>query len=303
MKIEKILVPVDFSDCSMVAAARAAGLAAAVGAEMRIFHALDLFEHSAMSATVRQAYEEDCKKGRWRQLDQAAQDLRDKGGASAAISTHLEAHAQQRAPVDGIAAYAKEWAADLVVLGSHGECGDERFFGSVALGVAGRASCPVLVCRTQPDSPAGTGLFEHPLVAIDYSEYSLPAAELGVQFAVSGAIVEMIHVVHRPEGSEDTRVDASLVEVRERELMRLKKFAANLDLAVISVALRAEVGSVAAHILEYAENSPTDLIIVGAQGQGASATPLGTISDRILRCASVPVMVLPNLALTEDGNP
>ncbi len=44
---------------------------------------------------------------------------------------------------------AAEWNADLIVLGSHGRKGLERFFlGSVSEAVARHASCSVLIVRT-----------------------------------------------------------------------------------------------------------------------------------------------------------
>jgi len=48
----------------------------------------------------------------------------------------------------GILDTAKEWKADLVVLGSHGEKGLRRFFlGSVSESVARHAPCSVLIVR------------------------------------------------------------------------------------------------------------------------------------------------------------
>jgi nucleotide-binding universal stress UspA family protein len=46
----------------------------------------------------------------------------------------------------GITHQAKEWNADLIVIGTHGRTGLYHFFvGSVAENVAGRATCPVLI--------------------------------------------------------------------------------------------------------------------------------------------------------------
>lgn len=51
-------------------------------------------------------------------------------------------------PADVILKIAKEWPADLIVIGSHGRSGVARLlFGSVAESVVRRATCPVLVVR------------------------------------------------------------------------------------------------------------------------------------------------------------
>jgi len=56
------------------------------------------------------------------------------------------------APIGGAASEivqaAKDWPADLIVIGSHGRGGIRRaLLGSVAEGVMRQASCPVLVVR------------------------------------------------------------------------------------------------------------------------------------------------------------
>jgi universal stress protein A len=51
-------------------------------------------------------------------------------------------------PVELIVGTARSWPADLVVIGSHGRDGLNRFLlGSVAEGVTRHAPCPVLVVR------------------------------------------------------------------------------------------------------------------------------------------------------------
>lgn len=50
---------------------------------------------------------------------------------------------------------ATQWGADLIVLGSHGRKGLQRFLlGSVAESVARNAQCSVLIVRTRPESAA-----------------------------------------------------------------------------------------------------------------------------------------------------
>jgi nucleotide-binding universal stress UspA family protein len=55
---------------------------------------------------------------------------------------------QAGTPATEIAKAAKQWPADLIVIGSHGRGGVQRvLLGSVAEGVMRHASCPVLVIR------------------------------------------------------------------------------------------------------------------------------------------------------------
>ena len=53
-------------------------------------------------------------------------------------------------PVGEVVKAAKDWPADLIVIGSHGRGGIRRaLLGSVAEGVMRQAPCPVLVVRAK----------------------------------------------------------------------------------------------------------------------------------------------------------
>lgn len=70
----------------------------------------------------------------------------------------FEAHPEVRSgsPAPTIVAFAKEWDADLVIMGSHGRTGVARLLlGSVARNVLHHAGCSVLVVRRHPDPVRG----------------------------------------------------------------------------------------------------------------------------------------------------
>lgn len=85
-----------------------------------------------------------------RELHAQAQRIVDRALASArARGVAAEGRVVEGKPVDVLIDAAKERQADLIVLGSHGRSGLERFFlGSVAEGVVRTAPVPVLVVRT-----------------------------------------------------------------------------------------------------------------------------------------------------------
>ncbi|MFN0122866.1 MAG: universal stress protein [Blastocatellia bacterium] len=89
-------------------------------------------------------------------VDRAARDAVD-----TAVETLVQSNAHRREPLwiesamlSGYAAAeilreAKDWRADLIVIGSHGYGGWQRFWlGSVSQAVLGRADCSVEVVRT-----------------------------------------------------------------------------------------------------------------------------------------------------------
>jgi nucleotide-binding universal stress UspA family protein len=69
-------------------------------------------------------------------------------------SVGLDARPEVRvdAPAGGIVAFANEWGADLIILGSHGRTGVARLvLGSVARNVLHHAACSVLIVRRHPE--------------------------------------------------------------------------------------------------------------------------------------------------------
>ena len=74
-------------------------------------------------------------------VESTADQLREAGFTTAAVLREGD-------PSQAIVECAKEWHADLIVLGSHGKRGIERMLGSVSDSVARRAPCSVEIVRS-----------------------------------------------------------------------------------------------------------------------------------------------------------
>ena len=83
------------------------------------------------------------------QLKQARQTVDRAAATVKAAGFQVETRVLEAETRTGILDLAKEWHADLIVLGSHGRKGLQRFMlGSVAESVARSADCSVLIVRT-----------------------------------------------------------------------------------------------------------------------------------------------------------
>lgn len=81
-------------------------------------------------------------------LEQDAKVLLDKLSSQAAGKPSPLQFLRRGAPASEILSVAREWRADLIVVGTHGQGGVARLLvGSVAEAVLRHASCPVLVAR------------------------------------------------------------------------------------------------------------------------------------------------------------
>lgn len=140
--IRRILFATDFSDASGPAARRAVSLAKDSGAELLVVHVYEPPVRPAVDAfLVPRVYDEFEAEIRSR-ADQGLAPIvaRAAGAGVAARPLVLRGVADE-----AIARAAKDEAADLVVVGTHGRGGVARLLlGSVAARVVSSAPCPVL---------------------------------------------------------------------------------------------------------------------------------------------------------------
>jgi len=140
-----ILVPVDGSETSLHAVAKAAGLAKAFGSEVTAVYVLDPYPFTGVGA--------DFAYGQAQYLSAATAEAntaletvkKQMDEAGVAVKTMVgEGHAVH----EGIVRVGDSVGADLIVMGSHGRRGLEKLvLGSVAQRVLSAARIPVLVVR------------------------------------------------------------------------------------------------------------------------------------------------------------
>lgn len=152
-QLKRILVPVDFSDCSTKALQYAIPLARQFGAELTLLYMLQSYPVVTDALPVPVESIEDAQRD--------IEELRAK------IGDDIPSRALARVgdPHVGIIDTAKELNIDLIILSTHGRTGLERvLLGSTAEKVVRHAGCPVLVVRQRehefivgnPDKPCST---------------------------------------------------------------------------------------------------------------------------------------------------
>jgi len=139
VSFRRILIAVDSEPVAAHAADIGVDLARSLGADVALIYVIDsspeYISQKEFPQTLAQA-EQDGK----RLLAGFRERLRLQPSALEFV--------QAGKPATEIAKTAKDWPADLLVIGSHGRGGVQRvLLGSVAEGVMGHAPCPVLVIR------------------------------------------------------------------------------------------------------------------------------------------------------------
>ena len=143
--IRTILVPVDFSDCSLAGLTYAVRFAKEVGARIVVVHIADL--GPVMMTTGRGDYGSPTyiEAARRRCGDQMKDFLK----RVSFDGVPVDASAVAGYCPDAIYEAAAKEGADLIIISTHGRTGLRRaFIGSVAEGTVRHAACPVLVVQS-----------------------------------------------------------------------------------------------------------------------------------------------------------
>jgi nucleotide-binding universal stress UspA family protein len=145
--VTRMLVPVDFSDCSLDALEYGALVAQRSKASIKLFHVLEPVSYGLDFTFPQVAKREHIRTEVMGRLSDLVSVLTSAGVASDfAISGGL--------PADSILDTARSQSVDVIVMGTHGRRGlSHVLFGSVAESVLRRSSYPVLTVRSPKFQP------------------------------------------------------------------------------------------------------------------------------------------------------
>jgi nucleotide-binding universal stress UspA family protein len=142
LRLRNILVPVDFSDCSVAAVNYGVFLAKKFNAGVRLLHSIDLNIDFLAQSRVAGALAAALK------ADEIAAENQMKEFRSMHIPANVRCETEVliASPVDRICAFSRKREIDLVAISTHGRTGVQHaLIGSVAEQVVRHAECPVLV--------------------------------------------------------------------------------------------------------------------------------------------------------------
>lgn len=203
-------------------------------------------------------------------------------------------------PSDSIVEIAQEVKATLVVMGTHGRTGWDRFeLGSTAEAVVRAAPCPVLTVRGTKTNRVQINVdrisFSHVLVPMDFSACAdralVYAGKLAEQF---GAHIRLLHVDEQALSASVSPVSSPEEKNRQVQLRRrLRRRMLMLRRHDIQTDVVIKVGSPGKAILTQAKEYSPDMIIMGTNGrQGLSHLVFGSVAAYVVRCAACPVLTV-----------
>ncbi len=294
MEMNKILVPVDFSEGSEVAVHHALNIARHLDAELVLLHVGVVLEHpedlpgaGAIYAGVARAQLEADRV----QLGELRRRI---SGQGVEVSQMVADGFADTAIVDA----AAEIGAGLVVVGSHGRSGIRRvLLGSVAERVVRLAGCNVLVARRDGELAGG---YRRLLVPTDFSAGAGRALALAVALAPPGAAIDLLHCWSLPQPGGPDPGSTGWQEIYNAVRDRItSSVTAELDRLI--AAHRGTGLTLCGHLVEdspahgidrWLERNRYDLVVTGSHGRrGVRRFLLGSVAEATVRHAPCSVLV------------
>ncbi len=300
LHIERILVPLDFSESSVEALHFALPFARETGARLDLLHVIESIP-AAFGPPGELGYpppppEKEAQRAAAARLEQLA-------AAEVRRPVHAKTLVKEGTPAQVIKETAADLRSDLLILSTHGHTGLKRFFlGSTAEKVVRRAPCPVLTVRHRvlarigsPQSPPSERI-NRILVPVDFSAPSGEMLKYAVAFANQfRASLVLFHVVDRINVPSRvvyyaTHLQMTVLHAGMTKLSGWAKRYVPDDVEVEQVVRAGEPYDV---IREVARRERADLIIIAARGHGAvKRFFIGSTAGRVVRHAPCPVLVV-----------
>lgn len=293
--MKRILVSTDFSGTASAAFRPAVEMSRATGATISVLYVLDrLTYNTGYPYLDLSAYQTRIESLAAQSLERSIESLRELG------ATSVDGRYVVGTPHVEILREARRLPTDVVVMSTHGLSGFRRFvLGSTTERVVRKSTCPVLaVHAAQPDAPFKVRRVLFPTDLSSTAAEALPyAADLA---GALGADLELLHVFEDPGrlpllGPGYLMPTADEVQAfRSDCIERLVQAATQASRGDRHATWRvAEGEQIAETIVGHAKSEGFDLIVTPSHGRrGLEHMFLGSVAERVVRFAEVPVLVV-----------
>jgi nucleotide-binding universal stress UspA family protein len=297
-KIEKILVPLDFSPASVEALEYAVWVAKQFRAAIHVVHVYPPDEALAAGAGHLLFESADA-------IERLNEELTGIHRKHVPTFRPENCHIRSGRPYEEIVRLAREIGADLIALATRGRSGLKRLLlGSTAERVVRGAPCPVLVVRKRKQkSKATRQLFAIRIILVptDFSQCSLAGTEYAAFLAKNfHAALRLFHAMYPytnyvfvdRAGVRMSGLAEAMEETARQEMDALKQMDFLRDLPVQTELLP---GLAVDEICAAAGEPEVDLIVISTHGRtGLKHALIGSVAEHVVRYAERPVLVVPS---------
>jgi nucleotide-binding universal stress UspA family protein len=273
--IKKILVPLDFSETSLLALEHASYMAFLFNAKLILLHVikpdLSVYTTSDMPIPI------DIVKYQEETASQKLQELEKKIRQEYRIQ--VETLYETGFVCSTIVSAGEEYEADLIIMGTHGTSGfAERFIGSNAYKVVNEATCPVITIQTHAIQRG----FKEIVLPIDHSFYSRQKVNHAIELAERYG--SRIHILGLSHTQDKTEVNKLKIKIEQVEAL-IKKHKVSYDKQINFGVNYAKL------TMSYAEKIKADLIMIMTEWEeDITGMFIGPFARQIVNHSKIPVM-------------
>ncbi len=275
--IKKILIPIDFSETSMLAIEHAGFTAQLFKAELVLLHVVEKHweQFSIVAPELRVSPPSDLMNAIEKKLGEVAITIRSKYGvkSTTVLSTGNI--------FNEILSISKEQSVDLVVMGTHGTSGFVEFFiGSNTFKMVTQSDCPIISVQVHSEKLG----FKEILLPIDDSAHSRQKVNHAIVLAKHFA--SKIHILGLADSDDET--ERKKFEIK---LGQIEEYIKKCDLPYSRKTVDGKNQAKTSY--DYAKSINADLIVIMTdQDENITGRLMGTYAQQIINHSKIPVMTI-----------
>ena len=273
-EIKRIMIPYDFSETADLSLEHAVHMARLLKAEITLLHVVESASFtSALAHAFSNTYEKKIEAESRLKLDKLAHEVHVKYGIMLNISTDIGRIYKR------ISAKAKDLNSDIIIMGTHGTSGYQRFnLGTNTSKVVSDAPCPVISVQTHVKKLG----FKKIILPIDESATSRQKVNYALEIAKHyNSHVYILGLIN-----------FSSEEMRRKFKIKIEQVEEYLNQHEVACETNYMTGdNLAQMTMKYAEDLDADLMVIMTE-QEPSLTGLfmGTYATQVVNHSKIPVL-------------
>jgi len=275
-QIKKILIPFDFSETAELSLEHAVHMARLHKAEILLLHVVESASFtSAIAHAFSKGYEKDVEGETTRKLEEVARKIHQETSVQVSIKTDVGRIYKK------IVSVSRDNEVDIIVMGTHGTSGYERFsVGTNTAKVVSESSCPVLSVQTHAKKIG----FKRIVLPIDDSTTSRQKVNYALEIARHyGSHVYVLGLINfgNEEAQRKFKIKVDQVEewLHKHQVSSETHYVHGDNLAKLT--------------MEYSEKVDADLVVIMTEQEFVlTGFFMGTWATQVVNHSKIPVMTV-----------
>jgi len=289
--INKILIPIDFSETGLVALEHGVYMARIFKADLYLLYVIELmefpFNDDGASLLIKTDNEDELEDAVTKKFEEITKKINEKNNVR--VTPLIE----KGRLINRIAETVKNNKIDMIVMGTHGVKGfSEYFIGSNAHKTVTICPCPVITIQTHAKQIG----FNNIVMPIDNSFHSRQKVDMVIELAsYYGATIHILGLINADEETNEKKfnikIDAVETAVKNAKIKYVRKIVKGENIAV--------------EAMKYSKEVNGDLIVIMTDHESnLTGMFLGGFAKQIVNHSPIPVMsIKPKVGNFESMNP